>query len=66
MMDPVDDGRSQGDTSSEVVIENALDLHSEYVKNPSKYTVYTRRWFILSAIVVVNFTNALVSEIIQN
>ncbi|RUS84086.1 hypothetical protein EGW08_008125 [Elysia chlorotica] len=44
----------------EVEIENALDRHSQYVKNPSGYLIYKRRWFILSAIVVVNFTNALI------
>ena len=62
----VDDTETVKDTNShsqdrEVEIENALDLHSQYVKNPSGYTVYTRRWFILSTIAVVNFVNALVS-----
>ncbi|KAK3799318.1 hypothetical protein RRG08_048825 [Elysia crispata] len=61
----VDDTETVKDTNShsqdrEVEIENALDLHSQYVKNPSGYTVYTRRWFILSTIAVVNFVNALI------
>ncbi|GFO44746.1 major facilitator superfamily domain-containing protein 7-like [Plakobranchus ocellatus] len=59
--DPWERAHSRTPEDREIVIENALDLHySQGSRNSSNYTTYTRRWFILSAIVVVNFTNALI------
>lgn len=44
-----------------IITENVLDQHYQYMIDPSGYKVYKRRWFLLFVIVVINFTNALVS-----
>ena len=44
----------------EVITENVLDEHYRYLKDPSGYTLYPQRWYLLTVICVVNFTNAMV------
>ena len=54
------DNISNGSPSPTITTENFLDEHIKYLKDPSGYQVYGRRWFILIVICIINFTNAMV------
>ncbi|XP_012938860.1 solute carrier family 49 member A3 [Aplysia californica] len=59
--DKMGQGRERPEDNEPIIVtENVLDQHYEYLRDPSGYTVYTRRWFLLFVIAVINFTNAMI------